>query len=193
MIASPTYSYSPTEYLELEDTSEVRHTYIQGEIVPMAGETPNHNRIALNVGSILNLSLKDRNYDVFVADQRLWIPQSKIYTYPDVMMVEGTLEYQQNRRDTILNPVLIVEVLSKSTYNFDVGENYNAYRTIPSLQEYLLIDQYSYQVSHYVKIEPRKWLLAEYLSPEEVVPLSSVKLNLAVKDIYNKVEIQMIC
>ncbi len=157
MIAQKNYSYSITEYLHAEVVSEARHEYINGQILPMAGGTPNHNRIALNVGSILNFALKDQSYDVFVSDQRLWIDQMQIYTYPDVMIMRGMLEYQilqdhKIRRDSITNPILIVEVLSKSTRSYDQGDKFTFYRTVPSFQEYLVIDQSNYQIDHYVKV-----------------------------------------
>jgi Uma2 family endonuclease len=159
-------TYSPEEYLELEVASDTRHEYIDGEIVPMTGGMPNHNQILLNLAGALNFVLRQQPYRVFVADQRLWIPQRRIYTYPDVMVIEGALAYQAGRRDTLTNPVLIVEVLSKSTRDYDSpaetlcdrGDKFSAYRTIPTFQEYLLIDQYGYQVEQYTKTGEKKWV-----------------------------------
>jgi Uma2 family endonuclease len=194
MIAQKNYSYSITEYLHAEVVSEARHEYINGQILPMAGGTPNHNRIALNVGSILNFALKDQSYDVFVSDQRLWIDQMQIYIYPDVMIVRGMLEYQilqdhKIRRDSITNPILIVEVLSKSTRSYDQGDKFTFYRTIPSFQEYLVIDQSNYQIDHYVKVGDKKWTLEEHNSLEDQVNFACVQVSISLKDIYNKVEI----
>jgi len=194
MIAQKNYSYSITEYLDAEVVSEARHEYINGQILPMAGGTPNHNRIALNVGSILNFALKDQSYDVFVSDQRLWIDQMQIYTYPDVMIMRGMLEYQilqdhKIRRDSITNPILIVEVLSKSTRSYDQGDKFTFYRTIPSFQEYLVIDQSNYQIDHYVKVGDKKWTLEEHSSLEDQVNFACVQVSISLKDIYNKVEI----
>jgi len=194
MIAQKNYSYSITEYLHAEVVSEARHEYINGQILPMAGGTPNHNRIALNVGSILNFALKDQSYDVFVSDQRLWIDQMQIYTYPDVMIMRGMLEYQilqdhKIRRDSITNPILIVEVLSKSTRSYDQGDKFTFYRTVPSFQEYLVIDQSNYQIDHYVKVGDKKWTLEEHSSLEDQVNFACVQVSISLKDIYNKVEI----
>lgn len=194
MIAQKNYSYSITEYLHAEVVSEARHEYINGQILPMAGGTPNHNRIALNVGSILNFALKDQSYDVFVSDQRLWIDQMQIYIYPDVMIMRGMLEYQilqdhKIRRDSITNPILIVEVLSKSTRSYDQGDKFTFYRTIPSFQEYLVIDQSNYQIDHYVKVGDKKWTLEEHNSLEDQVNFACVQVSISLKDIYNKVEI----
>ncbi|MFM7221652.1 MAG: Uma2 family endonuclease, partial [Nodosilinea sp.] len=114
MIAQPQVSrrYTAEEYLTQEIASDWRHEYINGEIVPMTGGTPDHNQILLNLAGALNMSLAQQPYRVFAADQRLWIPQANLYTYPDIMVVQGTLAYQSGRRDTITNPTLVVEVLS---------------------------------------------------------------------------------
>lgn len=144
-------TYSPEEYLAIEIESETRNEYINGEIIPMSGGMPNHNRIVVNIASTLNFAFKKQPYEVFVSDQRLWIPQRRIYTYPDVMVVNGDLALQEGRKDTITNPTLIVEVLSKSTRNYDQAQKFEAYRTIATFQEYLLVDQYSHSVQRYVK------------------------------------------
>ncbi|MGG6266015.1 Uma2 family endonuclease [Leptolyngbya sp. AN03gr2] len=108
--------YTPEEYLALEDQADFRSEYRQGEIIPMAGGTTNHNRISLNVAGKLNSTFAEQNYDVFMADVKLWIPQEQLYNYPDVMVVVGEVEYYNNRRDIILNPQVIIEVLSKKCY-----------------------------------------------------------------------------
>ncbi|MFN7661321.1 MAG: Uma2 family endonuclease, partial [Dolichospermum sp.] len=104
-LAQETRYYSPQEYLELEVNSEIRHEYINGLIIPMTGGTPNHNQLAGNFYAMLNFALKRQPYQVFVTDQRLWIPSRKIHTYPDIMVVKTPLEYQEGRTDTLVNPV----------------------------------------------------------------------------------------
>lgn len=183
---------SPEEYLELELASETRHEYIDGEIVPMTGGTPNHNQILLNLAGSLNLALRQQPYRVFVADQRLWIPQRRIYTYPDVMVMQGALAYQEGRRDTLTNPMLIVEVLSKSTRDYDQGDKFAAYRTIPTFQEYLLVDQYCYQVERYARTGEKTWVFQEYDRAEETVELASIPFAVALQEIYDKVEFEPI-
>jgi Uma2 family endonuclease len=115
MIAQPqsTRLYVPDEYLTLEEESEIRHEYWDGEIVPMTGGTPNHNRIVRNLCTVLTQALRRQPCEVFVADQRVWIPQRRIYTYPDVMVVQGELVYQEGRRDTITNPALIMDRIGR--------------------------------------------------------------------------------
>ncbi len=183
-------TYSPEEYLELEIQAETRNEYINGEIIPMSGATPNHNRITGNLYAALNFALKRKPYEVFVADQRLWIPRKRIYTYPDIVLVQGALELQEGRKDTITNPLIIVEVLSKSTGNYDQTDKFAAYRTIPSFQEYILIDQYSLRMEHYVKTEPRKWVFQEYDESDISLCLTSIAFEIALADLYEKVEFE---
>ncbi len=111
----------------------------------------NHNRIALNLSSALNFAFRDINYEVFISDVRLWIPEKRIYTYLDVMIVAGEPAYFENRTDTILNPQVIVEVLSQSTETYDRERTFAAYRTIPTFREYLLVDQTSILVEQLPK------------------------------------------
>ena len=181
-------NYSVEEYLAIEVESEVRNEYRNGEIVPMAGGLPNHNRVTLNVASVLNFAFKGKPYEVFAMDQRLWIPKKRIHTYPDVMVIQGQLELQPGRKDTVMNPLLIVEVLSKSTADYDRQEKFRAYRTIPSFQEYVLIDQYSQHVEHYTKVSAKKWDFQEYDETDTVVKLVTIDLEVAIADIYDKVE-----
>ncbi|MBE9158554.1 Uma2 family endonuclease [Nodosilinea sp. LEGE 06152] len=192
MIAQPQVSrtYSPEEYLDLEVASEIRYEYIAGDIVPMTGGTPNHNRIIRNLCTALTIGLQGRDLEVFVADQRLWIPQAQIYTYPDVMAIAGELTYQTGRRDTLTNPTLIIEVLSASTRNYDRGDKFAAYRTIATFQEYALVDQYSAHVEHYVKTGSKQWMLQEYDGLDTVLNLVSLGLEISLRDIYNKVQFE---
>ncbi|MEH1961438.1 MAG: Uma2 family endonuclease [Nostoc sp.] len=182
--------YSPTEYLELEVISEYRHEYIDGQIIPMTGGTPNHNQIALNLSATLNFSLKRQSYRVFVANQRLWIPKKRIHTYPDVMVVAGSLEFSEGRTDTITNPLVICEVLSKSTRSYDRDEKFAAYRTIPSFQEYVLIDQYKNHVEQYSKTDENKWIFSEYEEEKNILILSSIQFQISLSDIYDKVDFE---
>ncbi|MEA5467684.1 Uma2 family endonuclease [Spirulina sp. 06S082] len=184
-IAPPTIT--PQEYLDREINSENRHEYINGEIVPMTGGTPNHNKISLNFASSLNFALKRKPYQVFMADQRLWIGDRQIYTYPDIAIVKGELIYQEGRKDTIINPCLIAEVLSKSTRSYDKDEKFAAYRSLPSFCEYLLIDQYCFHVEQYSKTEAGKWLFCEYDGESASLSLTTIEFAIALADLYDKV------
>lgn len=182
--------FTPEEYLDFEVNSDIRHEYINGEIIQMTGGTPEHNEIASILNAALRFSLKGKPYSIFVADQRLWIPTRKLYTYPDVMVVPRPLERQQGRTDTITNPVMIAEVLSKSTKSYDRDEKFSAYRTIPTFQEYLLIDQYTAHVEQYSKTDSHKWIFTEYDDPESYISLSSIPFEIRLADIYESVEFE---
>ncbi|MDJ0729945.1 MAG: Uma2 family endonuclease [Crocosphaera sp.] len=182
--------YTPQEYLDLEIVAKDRHEYRNGEIIVMSGGTPNHNRIILNFGSVLNFAFKGQPYDVFVTDQRLWVPSTKTYTYPDIMIVQGEIQLQEGRNDTIINPLLIAEVLSQSTEAYDRGDKFTAYRTLPSLQEYILIEQYRPHIEQFSKTESGQWLLSDYDGQEATLTLKSVSLEIPLLDIYDKVNFQ---
>ncbi|MDB9488865.1 MAG: Uma2 family endonuclease [Dolichospermum sp.] len=187
-LAQETRYYSPQEYLELEVNSEIRHEYINGLIIPMTGGTPNHNQLALNFSGTLNYLLKRQPYQVFVTDQRLWIPSRKIHTYPDIMVVKTPLEYQEGRTDTLVNPVMIAEVLSKSTKGYDRDEKFAAYRTIPTLQEYILIDQYTMHIEQYFKTDNNQWIFSEFTDGNINLNLASISCQMTLSDIYDKVD-----
>jgi Uma2 family endonuclease len=180
--------YSIEEYFALEANSEERHEYTDGEIVRITGGTPNHNQIAGNFYAALNFLLRRQTYQVFVLDQQLWIPKKRIHTYPDVMVVAERLEFAEGRRDTITNPLMIAEVLSKSTKDYDRVEKFAAYRTIPSFQEYILIDQYTRHIEQYCKTEPRKWIFSETDGEDATVSLASLPFQIELIDIYDKVD-----
>ncbi len=188
-VQKKTKFYTPEEYLKLETDAQQRHHYIKGEIIEMAGGTPNHNKIVLNLSSALNFAFKGKPLDVFMTDQRLWIPTEKIYTYPDIMVVDQPLEYAQNRNDTLINPLLIVEVLSTSTRNYDKDEKFAAYRTISSFQEYILIDQSCFHIEQYSRQESNKWTFIEYNNSTDTLTLSSVDFEIDIIDIYDKVNL----
>lgn len=182
------HCYSTEEYLASEEASEFRSEYIDGQIFPMSGGSPEHNRLIGNIYKYLDDIADDREeMNVFFADMRLWIPQTQTHTYPDVMVVLGALQMLDNRKDTITNPTLIIEVLSDSTKDYDRGEKFRFYRSIPSFQEYLLVDQYSLHVEHLVKNTQKQWVLTDYDDQNANIPLSSIDGNLPVTTIYRKI------
>ncbi|MFM6074607.1 MAG: Uma2 family endonuclease, partial [Dolichospermum sp.] len=154
----------------------------------MTGGTPDHNQLAGNFYAILNFALKRQPYQVFVTDQRLWIPNRKIHTYPDIMVVQTPLVFAEGRKDTIINPVMIAEVLSTSTKGYDKDEKFAAYRTIPSFQEYILIDQYTMHVEQYSKTDNNKWIFSEYSDSHDSLNLAAIACQILLEDIYDKVD-----
>ncbi|GGA49740.1 Uma2 family endonuclease [Okeania sp. KiyG1] len=182
--------YSSEEYLEREKTAEFRSEYRDGEIIPMTGGTLNHNRIGLNVVSALKYGTKGQSYETFMSDLRLSIPTKNIYTYPDVMVISTPVIYAEGRRDTITNPQIIVEVLSRSTESYDRGQKFEYYRRVNSFREYILIDQYRYYVEQFSKTEDGKWWLSEYEGDGAILSFSSVEFQISLSDIYENVEFE---
>lgn len=179
--------YTPEEYLALEETAEYKSEYIDGQIIPMAGGTANHNRIAGNFYAVMNFAFRQKEYEVFNSDMRLWLPQKRIYTYPDAMIIVGEPEFYNNRTDIITNPQVIVEVLSKSTKGYDREDKFQAYRTIASFQEYLLIDQTRIHVEQFSKTGKKQWNLREYDEEDEAIALVTVPFEITLQDLYDKV------
>ena len=184
--------YTPEEYLELEATADYKSEYIDGQIIAMAGASINHNRISLNLSSGLNFAFRNQNYEVFMGDMRLWIPQKLIYTYPDVMIIADEPEFFNNRTDTITNPQVIIEVLSNSTKGYDREDKFAAYRTIPTFQEYMLIDQNRIHVEQFSKTGKKRWNLREYDEEDENISLETVSFEISLQDLYNKVKFPQI-
>ncbi|MFB2894192.1 Uma2 family endonuclease [Aerosakkonemataceae cyanobacterium BLCC-F50] len=180
--------YSPEEYLALEEAAEYKSEYYDGEIVPMTGGTTNHNQIALNVSVALSIAFKRKDYRVFMGDVRLWIPKKRSYTYPDVMVIAGKPEYFEQRKDTVTNPQVIVEVLSKSTKDYDRGGKFQFYQTIPSFQEYILIDQSQRFIEQFSKQENKRWSYCVYDEEDLALVFSSFAVEVSLEDIYEKVD-----
>jgi Uma2 family endonuclease len=174
--------YTPAEYFALEDQAEIKSEYHDGEIVPMAGGSFNHNEIITNIGQLK--SLLRSKYRLYSSDVKLWISKYRKGTYPDVMVIEGQPEQYDNRTDTLLNPRLIIEVLSKSTEEYDRVDKFKFYRSIPSLQEYLLISQYEIDIQHYTKAEGGIWIYRTYETLEETIALISINTDISVASIY---------
>jgi Uma2 family endonuclease len=184
------YIYTPEEYLELEEKALYKSEYKDGEIIPMTGETGNHNKITLAIAAILLYALRRKKYEVFMGDMRLWIPQYKEYTYPDVMVTDGNAVYTGKNNTTITNPLLIVEVLSKSTKNYDQGDKFTFYRSIPQFKEYFLVQQNQYQVMHYSKTNEGEWIFREYKCEDDIVKLQHLDFEISLVDIYQDVNFE---
>ncbi|MGH7453612.1 MAG: Uma2 family endonuclease [bacterium] len=187
MSALPKKLYSPEEYLALERAAEYKSQYFAGEIFAMAGGSPRHNLISGNVIRELGIQLKKHPCKVYPSDQRVKIGATGLYTYPDIVVVCGKEQY--DHEDTLINPILIVEVLSESTEGYDRGKKFEHYRRIPSLREFLLIAQERCQIEQYFKQDNGIWgLIAESNDLQSVIKLPSINCELAVAEIYDKVE-----
>jgi Uma2 family endonuclease len=179
--------YSFEEYLVLEETADEKHEYQDGEIVQMTGGTTDHNKIALNFASNLKFALKRKQYDIFIGDVKLWIPTYRQGTYPDVMLIKGESLYYGSGKTTVINPSLIVEVLSKSTQNYDQGDKFFYYRSIPQFEEYILVSRDQYYVMQFNKTQEGKWLLSEYMGVDSTLSLNSVEFQISFPELYENV------
>ncbi len=182
--------YTPEEYLELEEKSEVKNEYIHGEIIPMSGGTTNHNRIALNFCTNFKFNMRTQNYNIYMSDVKLWMSRYQIYTYPDIMVIQGEPIYEGNGTTQVTNPLLIVEVLSKSTINYDKTDKFRFYRSLPELKEYIMINQYEYFIEQFAKNAQGQWVLTEYESVHDILSLKSIDFQIPFSDIYEGVNFQ---
>lgn len=184
-------TYTITEYLELEDQADIRNEYINGEIIPMTGGTTNHNLITGNLYLALRLALKGKNQPVFIENVRLFIAFNNIFTYPDVMVMANEPEYYQETKTTVTNPLIIIEVLSPATRDYDLGQKFEYYRTLDSLQEYILVDPEKTMIMAYLRDNNQRWLqrwlLNIYENLNDILHLKSVSLDIPLTDIYEGV------
>ncbi len=178
--------FTPAQYLELEEAAEFKSEYRDEEIVPMTGGTTNHNKIAGNFCANLNFALRGQDYDIYMSDVRLWIPSYRVYTYPDIMVIQGEPIYEGTGTTTVTNPLLIGEVLSQSTRHYDSSEKFRYYRSLGTFREYILLDQYSYYVQKYTK-KPPEWILKEYQGDDAILTLDSLDFSISFEDIYQRV------
>lgn len=177
---------SPEEYLTLERASEVRHEYANGEVFAMAGGTREHSLIAGNIVRELGIALRDRPCEVHGSDLRIKITATGRYVYPDVSVVCDTPSFEDSGRDTLLDPLVIFEVLSDSTEAYDRGEKFEQYRTIPSFQEYVIVSQKKVRAEHFVRRPDGRWVLA-VLGTGDRLELESIGCEIALDELYLKV------
>jgi Uma2 family endonuclease len=182
---------SPEDYLEQEVKAEFRSEYRNGEVIPMPGGTPNHNRIAGNFYGNFNKHFEEEPYEAFITDVRLWIPSHKLFTYSDVLVIEGELKLLEGRKDTVLDPRLVVEVLSDSTELYDRTEKFQMYRSLDSLKEYILVSQYKIRVDQYAVDAQGNWLFRDYEGEEAILKLVSIPFEIKLSQLYRKVNLEV--
>ncbi len=180
--------YTPEEYLALERKAQFKSEYFGGEIFAMSGASREHNRIALNLASALNARLANGPCEAFVADMRVKVSPSGLYTYPDIVAVCGEARFEDAEVDTLLNPTLIVEILSPSTEGYDRGKKFHHYRRIESLREYVLVSQDRVQVERFSRQEDG-WMLTVYGRRDEVIGLASVGAEVPLRVIYERLDV----
>jgi Uma2 family endonuclease len=178
---------TPAEYLEIERRSEVKHEYIDGRMYAMSGASEPHITISLNIATSLKPQMRGRDCRVYMADMRVNVSPSGRYTYPDVVAVCGERRFQDANLDTLLNPTVIVEVLSDTTETYDRGEKFDHYRTIASLREYVLVAQDSMRVDHF-ELRDGQWVFSALKGAEDRLSLPSIGCEISLADIYENVE-----
>ncbi len=172
------------QYFALEEKSDIRHEYYQGEIFNLAGGSVNHNRIIRNFSHFTIEKLSKKSCEPFFTDIKVWIEAVDLFTYPDIVITCGQLQFYKQRDDTVLNPVLIAEVLSESTKSYDRGDKFYFYRQIPTLKHYLLIDQYSPHLEYFRLGEDGHWILSEFSDLNDRLEISEPDFSLTLKEIY---------
>lgn len=178
---------TPEEFLAFERSSDEKHEYRDGEIFAMSGAKRNHNIIALNVGSNLHQNLRDKDCETYLSGMRVYVHETRLYTYPDIVTVCGEPIFQDDVPDTLVNPVLLIEILSDSTENYDRGLKFQFYRSISSLREYVLISQTTARIEKYVKHGDGFWLFSEAVGLESLIEFDSIDCKMPLAEIYNKV------
>jgi Uma2 family endonuclease len=179
---------TPEQYLEIERRAEFRSEYIGGQLFAMAGGSPNHARIVRNTLGRLDQQLRESACEAFSNDLRLFIGQHQIGTYPDIVIPCGHFKYLDSRRDTLTDAIAIIEVLSPSTQDYDRGEKFRIYRSLPSFSEYLLLAQDAIRAEHHVRQPDASWLFREISLPTAIIELKSIGCRLQLDSLYERVE-----
>ncbi len=191
MTAELAVKLTPQEYLAQERQAEYKSEYVNGELFAMAGASRWHNIIVTNVVSELRFQLKGHRCETYSNDMRVHIPDTGLYTYPDIVVICGTPEFDDSHHDTLLNPILLIEVLSPSTESYDRGAKFGHYRRLDSLQEYVLITQTRPLIEHYVRQDDsRFWILSDAEGMATRMELTSIGCTLALAEVYDKVNFE---
>jgi Uma2 family endonuclease len=179
--------YTPEQYLAMERKADFKSEYDGGFITAMAGGSPEHNLIAVNLSGEIRSQLKGWPCVFYMSDVRLCVSPTGLYTYPDVMAVCGERQFLDGAKDTLLNPNMIVEVLSNSTESYDRGRKFGHYRQLASFQEYVLVAQDEVKVERFTR-RGDDWILSVFTSLDDTLRLASIDCEIALREIYHKVE-----
>ena len=187
-VPEPVHSLTEAEYLEIERRAEFKSEFFDGEMFAMAGGSPTHSLIATNLGGEFRDRLKGRPCVPYNSDLRIKVEATGLDTYPDLSVICGPLRFSDAERDTVVNPTVLVEVLSDSTEAYDRGARFQNYRQIPTLREYLLVSQKEPRIEQYVRQENSRWWLFEAAGLEATVELPSLHITVALSEVYARVE-----
>lgn len=183
---TPPRCYTPEEYFEIDERAEERLEYVDGEILAMAGTSLGHNKVAGNIYLNLRLLFRGRSCEVFMESIRVRVSETR-YRYPDIVALCGAAQVAETRPPTLLNPMVIFEVLSPSTKNKDVGEKFDEYAQNDTMTDYILVAQDTMRVRHYRRLNENDWQVSSYTKAEDIVRLESLNVSLTLADIYNEI------
>jgi len=186
-VAEPIQRLTEAQYLELERRAESKSEFFEGEMFAMSGGTPSHSQIATNLAAEFRNQLKGRNCVAYNSDLRLKVEVTGLITYPDLSVVCGPLQFAVGTDDTVVNPTVIVEVLSDSTEAYDRGRKFENYRQMPSLREYLLVSQKEPRIEQFVRQESDQWLLREAAGLNATLGLPSLKIEISLAEVFDGV------
>lgn len=175
------------EYLLFEAQATDRHEYYQGEVFAMAGGSVEHARLCGNAYGEVRQRLKGKRCEAFGSDLRIHVEAAGLYTYPDISIICADIKRHKGRSDTVINPAVIIEVLSPDTERYDRGQKFEFYREIPSLHEYILISTARMKAEHFARQPSGQWLLTIYSAPEEQLKIESIGEAIPLSDIYDRV------
>ena len=187
MSAIPKRKLTPEEYLEMERKAEYKSEYFDGEIFAMAGANRNHCLICANLNGLFWQHFKGKDFEAYTSKMRMFVAETNFYTYPDVVVVCGEPQFQDKVFDTLLNPTLLIEVLSESTESYDRGKKFQHYRSIENLREYVLVSQDEARIEKYVRQGNGFWVLSEAFGLDAKIKLDSIDCEIALSEVFDKV------
>jgi Uma2 family endonuclease len=183
--------YTPEEYLALERAAETKHEYLNGRIYAMAGASPSHNRIVMNLSREISTQLRGRPCEAFGSDMRVKVQATGLHTYPDLSALCGPPRFDDEERDNLVNPSLLIEVLSKSTASYDRGGKFDHYRQLPTLREYVLFEQDRALAELRVRngASGDRWGLTVVRGLDATIELPAIGCTLPLRDVYERVDL----
>ncbi len=188
MSTAPHRRLTEAEYLAIERQAQTKSEFYDGEMFAMAGAKRNHNLIATNIGRELSQQLRDGPCEVYIGDMRVKVAKTGLYTYPDVVVACSEPRFLDDEDDTLLNPTVLVEVLSDSTANYVRTLKSHLYRTLPSLKQYVIVDQNTPLIEVYTRLPEGEWNFKEAIKLTQSIPLKSINCKLSLAAVYEKVK-----
>jgi Uma2 family endonuclease len=180
--------FTPIEYLDMERAAENKSEYLDGQIYAMAGASPTHNTIAMNLAGDVVTQLRGRECQAFGSDLKVRIPSECLFTYPDLIIVCGEPRYHDEIGDVLLNPTVLVEILSPSTEAYDRGAKFDRYEQIETFTDYLLISQSEPRIEHWTRVGGGKWIRSVSKELDSEIEITSVGCTLKLRDVYDRVK-----